>query len=91
MLRALLAALLLIAATAAADDLRIVPTTTLQTLTSNNTSASDEFQAQINGNARLGKCKQTEHPFAVVSGGNDQNLCSPHALVRRPPAHASGI
>lgn len=44
-------ALLFFPAGVFAGNLKIVPTTTLQTLTSNNTSAADSFTTQSNGNA----------------------------------------
>lgn len=43
--------LLLLPATLVAGNLKIVPTTTLQALTSNNTSAADSFVTQSNGNS----------------------------------------
>lgn len=42
---------LLLPATLFAGNLKIVPTTTLQALTSNNTSAADTFKTQSNGNS----------------------------------------
>src|SRR6266480_1638703 len=57
---AVAAVLMCLPATLAAGNLKIVPTTTLQAETSNNTSAANTFQSQSNGNMGAGNASKLD-------------------------------
>jgi hypothetical protein len=57
---------------ALAQTLPIIPTTTLQAETSNNTSAADTFQKQSNGNAGPGNTSKVDIHSLLYAGANTQ-------------------
>ena len=70
-----------------AANLQIVPTTTVQAETSNNTSAANSFKAQTNGNLGAGNVSKVDIHSLALSGRQYKDHCSLHAVVGRPAAH----
>src|SRR6476620_8565872 len=69
---AVAAVLMFLPATLAAGNLKIVPTTTLQAETSNNTSAANTFQAQSNGNMSAGNASKLDVHTLLYPGSSRQ-------------------
>jgi hypothetical protein len=67
---AVAAVILILPATLAAGNLNIVPTTTLQAETSNNTSTADTFQAQSNGNWGASNISKADIHSLLYPGAN---------------------
>jgi hypothetical protein len=67
---AVAAVLMCLPATLVAGNLKIVPTTTLQAETSNNTSAANTFQLQSNGNMGAGNASKLDVHSLLYPGAN---------------------
>jgi hypothetical protein len=61
-------------ATLAAGNLKIVPTTTLQAETSNNTSAANTFKSQSNGNLAAGNASKLDIHSLLYPGASTKVL-----------------
>jgi len=69
---AVAAVLMFLPATLAAGNLNIVPTTTLQAETSNNTSAASTFQLQSNGNMGVGNASKLDVHTLLYPGASSK-------------------
>src|SRR5215471_15236597 len=65
----------------------VVPTTTLQAQTANNTSAANNFPTQSNGNLGANDVSKADVQFVALFRRDDQGVRAPAALVRAIESH----